>query len=265
MATHIQALPRWRRGAAVGLAAAALVLGACGIKEEAAAGGDFCEQARVLSETGPELPDSPEGIRQAADQFDRLAASAPSEIEEDMDLLADVFGQVAEALAESGGDSPEDVFAAAAPFFDPENAERLEAASDNIEQYTRDECGFELDQTTDTTGDDTTTSASTTSTTEEETTSTTEDDDGSTTTTEDDTTSTTGGGGDALPPGEPPGDLGDDPALDALAESCFEGEMQACDDLYFQSPIDSAYEDYGDSCGGRNEPMGLCTELYPEA
>ncbi|HEX9993419.1 MAG TPA: hypothetical protein VGB14_10865 [Acidimicrobiales bacterium] len=246
-------------------AAAVLALGACGIKDEASvAAGDFCDQAQALAESGPELPESPEAIEQVADQFDRLADSAPPEIDDDMTYLADIYRQVTDALQESGGDDPADIFAAAAPFFDPENAQRLEEANQNVERYLSEECGVEIDEGASTTlagGTSTSTTLEvTTSTTEEETTSTTAEE--TTTTEAEETTTTTGGGGQALPPGEPPGDLGDDPALDALADQCFEGDMQACDDLYFQSPIDSAYEEYGDTCGGRNEPMGLCTTLY---
>ena len=64
--------------------------------------------------------------------------------------------------------------------------------------------------------------------------------------------------------GEPvvPDDLGDDPALDQLADDCYRGDMQACDDLYWDSAIGSAYEDYGNTCGGR-VPEGVfnCVEL----
>lgn len=58
-----------------------------------------------------------------------------------------------------------------------------------------------------------------------------------------------------IEPGDavPPDDLGDDPDLDALADACFEGDLVACDVLYLQSPTDSPYEEYGDTCGGRQE------------
>ena len=47
---------------------------------------------------------------------------------------------------------------------------------------------------------------------------------------------------------------GDDPALDALWDACAAGDGEACDDLYFQSPIGSEYEEFGDTCGGRFPP-----------
>jgi hypothetical protein len=55
----------------------------------------------------------------------------------------------------------------------------------------------------------------------------------------------------SLPAAQTPGALGDDPAGDALAEACFRGDFGACDDLFLQSPVDSAYEAYGSTCGGR--------------
>lgn len=55
---------------------------------------------------------------------------------------------------------------------------------------------------------------------------------------------------------------GDDPALDALWDSCEGGDYQACDDLFTQSPADSEYEAFGDTCGNRQDPHTgvLCTE-----
>ncbi|WP_185983565.1 M48 family metallopeptidase [Aureimonas mangrovi] len=43
----------------------------------------------------------------------------------------------------------------------------------------------------------------------------------------------------------------DDPTLAGYAQSCSEGDMQACDDLYSQTPVDSPEETYGNDCGGR--------------
>lgn len=48
-----------------------------------------------------------------------------------------------------------------------------------------------------------------------------------------------------------PGNLGNDPTFDGLADDCFGGDFGACDDLFLQSPVDSAYEAYGSTCGGR--------------
>lgn len=45
--------------------------------------------------------------------------------------------------------------------------------------------------------------------------------------------------------------LGDDPALDALAVDCHQGDLSSCDDLYVGSPEGSLYEAYGATCGAR--------------
>lgn len=74
---------------------------------------------------------------------------------------------------------------------------------------------------------------------------------------------TPAGPGGEPPPGEAPGDLGDEAALDELAGWCFTGDMAACDDLYFESPLGSDYETYGSTCGGRNEAtVGGCATRY---
>lgn len=53
---------------------------------------------------------------------------------------------------------------------------------------------------------------------------------------------------------------GDDPVLDGLWEACDAGDMAACDDLYFESPFGSEYEEFGDNCGtiGRNPSQIFC-------
>lgn len=64
-------------------------------------------------------------------------------------------------------------------------------------------------------------------------------------------------------PPVPPQEPGPDPVLDAYAQDCFAGELQACDDLFFESPPLSGHEEYGASCGGRVKAftVGSCTEL----
>jgi hypothetical protein len=91
-------------------------------------------------------------------------------------------------------------------------------------------------------------------------TTTTSRDDDSTTSEEADTP-TTADGGDARdvrselgPPVRPPSG---DAEYDGLAQDCYEGDMQACDDLFLESPSGSDYEDYGNTCGGRlPDPQG---------
>ncbi len=57
---------------------------------------------------------------------------------------------------------------------------------------------------------------------------------------------------------------GDDAELDALWDACEAGDAGACSDLYFESPLSSAYETFGDTCGillERNEDCTLMVEL----
>lgn len=52
--------------------------------------------------------------------------------------------------------------------------------------------------------------------------------------------------------------------LAELRAGCEAGDMQACDDLYLESPFDSEDEAFGDTCGGRNEPSGWCVDIHGE-
>jgi serine/threonine-protein kinase PknK len=61
-----------------------------------------------------------------------------------------------------------------------------------------------------------------------------------------------GSGTSEIPEGQEPGDLGSNDALNALVEPCFEGDMGACNSLWWSSDSGSTYEDYGDTCGGRD-------------
>ncbi len=68
-------------------------------------------------------------------------------------------------------------------------------------------------------------------------------------------TTPVGSGGIPAPTQEPTG-LGDDPNLNALAQSCYDGAMDACDDLSLSYyPPGSPYEQFADTCAGR-QPLG---------
>jgi hypothetical protein len=64
-------------------------------------------------------------------------------------------------------------------------------------------------------------------------------------------------------PAVEPGPLGPDPVLDAYAESCFGGDLQACDDLWYEAAPLSDYEGYAATCGGRvkRDAVPACTDL----
>lgn len=59
--------------------------------------------------------------------------------------------------------------------------------------------------------------------------------------------------------------FGDDAYLDNLSTLCWEGDMEACDDLYWDSLPDSDYEYTGATCGERDafEIERTCTERFP--
>lgn len=77
--------------------------------------------------------------------------------------------------------------------------------------------------------------------------------------------------GDPVDPGPgtdvlPPDGLGNNPRLDSLAEACYVGDMESCDELFRASPFRSDYETYGDTCAGR-QPAGTfryCTATFPD-
>ena len=50
--------------------------------------------------------------------------------------------------------------------------------------------------------------------------------------------------------------------LGILYDGCDAGDMQACDDLYLESPVGSPEEEFGDTCGNRNDPSGWCVDVY---
>ena len=54
---------------------------------------------------------------------------------------------------------------------------------------------------------------------------------------------------------------GDDPEMDLLWDLCEFGDGEACDELFFVSPVGSDYEEFGDTCGFRFESATvLCAD-----
>jgi hypothetical protein len=79
------------------------------------------------------------------------------------------------------------------------------------------------------------------------------------------TTESPRGSGSLPPPTLSPDGLGADPVFDQYAQDCYDGAMDACDDLFLESAKDSLYEAYGDTCAGR-QPLGgdvFCTVSFP--
>jgi hypothetical protein len=52
---------------------------------------------------------------------------------------------------------------------------------------------------------------------------------------------------------------GDDPEMQRLIDECAANDMEACNDLYMQTPFGSDAEEFGATCGARSEPVyGQC-------
>lgn len=60
--------------------------------------------------------------------------------------------------------------------------------------------------------------------------------------------------------------LGEDPRIDGLYDMCGEGNMAACDLLFYESAVGSELEQFANTCGERTANPGseYCTVLKPE-
>jgi hypothetical protein len=56
--------------------------------------------------------------------------------------------------------------------------------------------------------------------------------------------------------------IGDDEGLDAYAQRCHDGELDACDELYALSDPASDYQYYGLTCGGRVQPRDVVACIF---
>jgi hypothetical protein len=59
-----------------------------------------------------------------------------------------------------------------------------------------------------------------------------------------------------------PDGFGDDPVLDERWRACEAGFGAACDELFAEAPVGSAYEAFGVTCGDRT-PEPRCADVYP--
>jgi hypothetical protein len=73
------------------------------------------------------------------------------------------------------------------------------------------------------------------------------------------------GDGDHLWDWDLPDTYGDGESLDALWDACEAGDDDACDELYWESPYESAYEELALTCGGRREAERGRSCTHPEA
>ena len=56
------------------------------------------------------------------------------------------------------------------------------------------------------------------------------------------------------------GNHGDNATLDALWDACAAEDWASCDQLYFDSPVGSEYESFGDTCGNKTDGTQLCVD-----
>ncbi|HVM41180.1 MAG TPA: hypothetical protein VM618_10435, partial [Acidimicrobiia bacterium] len=71
----------------------------------------------------------------------------------------------------------------------------------------------------------------------------------------------------APPPPPPPaeGSYGSDPTLDRLQDRCATGDAEACTQLYWDSPLGSDYERFGEERMGASESLDGDTMMVIEA
>lgn len=255
------------RHAALALLTALLLFG-CGDGGSAAGGSQkaFCEEVDQLTALDQILSDSGdrEKLAAATSAFDDLTAAAPGEIKSEMAQLNAVYKKITEALVGIDTENADEAFAAVFGVIGQFDQQELEQATTKVQAFAKDRCGVDItDTASGPLGSDTTTTIALGS----DSTTTTAPPAAETTTTstaggEPETTTSTATGSDLPPPDPVPG--GDDEQLNQLAQQCHDGDMQACDDLFNQSDFDSAYEDYGNTCGGRvPDNTDFCVNVYP--
>jgi hypothetical protein len=138
---------RWTAlAAAIALVVTAVVAGCSrGGDEEA-----FCERLRSTAAVDQVVDrfdaDDPAGsaaaFREAADDLGALADDAPSDIEPDVDVLADVVGDVADGLAGVGRDDRNGAIAVLDGLSD--RRAELQSAGEEVARYAADRCDVTL-------------------------------------------------------------------------------------------------------------------------
>jgi hypothetical protein len=129
MLTILSTSPGLRRVAGLAAAPALLLaLAACGDDNDAASGsgGDFCEQAEALDQRFDDSEAGEADIQDVVDELRRL--DPPAAIEDDWNELLTAFENF----------DPEDPSS-----LDDIDTERVDEASQNIDEYMKEECGIE--------------------------------------------------------------------------------------------------------------------------
>jgi hypothetical protein len=208
------------------LIAGVLLLAVAGCSDSG--GGDenaFCDNLEALSD---QVADGDTG---SEDGLEDLVARANDLIEVAGSDQEDAVRAVGEELSDA---DPDDA------------ADTAEFVQDELGDIAEDVCEIDGDEFAAFEVDDTTTTSEVEDT---------------TTTGGDETTTTQGGGGGVLERDENspdvgarqpvPADIEQEEDFPVIAQACFDGDPEACDDLFLSTPVDSVAEDYGATCGGR--------------
>ena len=229
-------------------------LTACGGGGGGANADDLCERStenaidNLLNGSG-DIPEDFDEEREAV----AVVVAADDGVEEEGERVNEFLDQVDEALDGVDRDDEEEVFEALEDEFDEDDFEDINDDLVALAEVVDDECDTEIVATFEgeagSDADEDEDSGDEDSGDDEETTTTTEADDEETTTTAGDDSS------------------GEDTSLEDFAdlvESCEDGNMADCDELFFQTPIGSEAEDVGRTCGGVGDQTtsGRCEELF---
>lgn len=123
-------------------AASLLALPGCGDGDDDLTA--FCDQQAALEEATSSLSTdllgdpaaAQESLEAAGTQIDELAASAPGEIKDDVELIADVFEDLTQQISDA--ESPQDVAALLEGL--QTNATEIEEAGTNIDAFIAENC-----------------------------------------------------------------------------------------------------------------------------
>ncbi len=197
---------------------------------------EFCSVGEEIDASNAMLDetDDPEaledGINDILDLLEDARDDAPDDIADDFNTIVDAYGEVNDVLEGAGYDftaiEDEDDLAVFDEFAD---------AVIPVEEWFAENCGIVLDDGGS-------------------------NDDGSTDggSAEGGLASVTSADIADLEPGLPA--PGPDAEFDSLWEDCADGSLEACDDLYFATPVGSLYEAFGGTCGGTDlaADFGTC-------
>lgn len=128
----------------------AILATACGGSGGALSAASWCEVAKKIDDTSNAMDNpTPEVIHDFADQVESVRGSAPAEIKDDVDLMAEFLQIMAKAVDDNDGN----VLLAFDSITTELNDPKYEAAGDRISAYNERECGIVDANSGDSSGD----------------------------------------------------------------------------------------------------------------